>query len=104
MRILLGAAVALSLAFGLTGCSNEDLRQADARLAVQKTVASRGGYSGDVHCTGNPKPWFVEQEATVFVCVARRDDRGCDWFRASLENAGWSVALERRNGGCVAPF
>lgn len=103
MRIMLGVAVALTLVIGLTGCSTEDLRQADARSAVQRTVTARSGYSGDVHCTGNPKPWFVEQQASVFVCTARRDDRGCDWFRATLENAGWAVVLERRNGGCVVP-
>jgi hypothetical protein len=37
------------------------------------------------------------------LAAARRDDRGCDWFRATLENAGWAVVLERRNGGCVVP-
>ena len=61
MRIVLGVAVALTLVIGLTSCSTEDLRQADARSAVQRTVSARSGYSGDVHCTGNPKPWFVEQ-------------------------------------------
>jgi hypothetical protein len=103
MRIAFGVLVAVALTAVVTGCSTEDPNQADARLAVQKTVAAAHGYSGQVHCTGNPKPWFVEQQASLFVCVARRDDHGCDWFRASLENAGWAVTLDRRNGGCVVP-
>jgi len=38
------------------------------------------------------------------VCTARLHDGGCDLYRATLKNAGWEVALERRNAGCVLPF
>jgi hypothetical protein len=40
----------------------------------------------------------------VFVCAARRKDGGCDWYDATLRNAGWEVTLQRRNAGCILPF
>ena len=55
-------------------------------------------------CTDNPSPWFIEHEATVFVCVARRRDGGCYWYRATLKNAGWEVVLDERHADCVLPF
>ena len=39
-------------------------------------------------CTDNPAPWFVERNATVFVCAAQLRDGGCDWYEATLKNAG----------------
>jgi len=87
----------------LTGCSTEDARQADARRAVEARIATLTGYSGEVHCTHNPRPWFVEREATVFLCAARREEGGCDRFRATIENAGWDVVLEERDAGCSLP-
>lgn len=103
MRSLTAFVVLAGLAAVLTGCSTEDRRQADARVAVQEAVAPLAGYTGEVHCTGSPKPWFVPQQTSLFVCVARRDDRRCDWFRATLGNAGWAVGMQRRDGGCVVP-
>lgn len=87
----------------LTGCSTEDARQADARRAVEARAATLAGYEGSVQCTHNPRPWFVEREATVFFCVARRREGGCDRFRATIENAGWDVVLEARDAGCSLP-
>lgn len=87
----------------LTGCSTEDARQADARRAVEARIATLAGYSDEVHCTHNPRPWFVERSATVFFCAARREEGGCDRFRATLENAGWDVVLDARNSGCILP-
>ena len=55
-------------------------------------------------CTENPSPWLIEQEVTVFICAAKRNDGRCDWYRATLKNAGWEVVVERRNGGCVLSF
>ena len=43
-------------------------------------------------------------ETEVFICVAKRRDGDCDWYRATLKNAGWEVVLDERNAGCVLPF
>jgi hypothetical protein len=65
----------------------------------------RAQYDVDrTHCTGNPAPWFVERDTTVFLCIAAHREGGCDRYRATLGNAGWSVELERRNVGCTTPF
>lgn len=102
MRVLY--ALSLVVAAGLlAGCSNEDARQRDARRAVEARTAVLGGYAGSVQCTGNPKPWFIELQASVFFCVARREAGGCDRFRATLLNAGWEVVLNSRGAGCVLP-
>ena len=55
-------------------------------------------------CTDNPAPWFVERDTDVFVCAARRHDGDCDWYQATLKNAGWEVVLDERKAGCVLPF
>ncbi len=102
MRILFAACL-LALAVVLTGCSTEDARQADARGAVEARIATMSGYQGDVSCTHNPRPWFVERDATVFFCAARREGGGCDRFRATIQNAGWDVVLEGRDAGCSLP-
>lgn len=93
----------LVLAGVLAGCSTEDVRQEDARHAVESHVAALAGYTGEVHCTHSPRPWFVERETDVFLCVARRDAGGCDVFRASIENAGWEVVVDERDVGCTVP-
>lgn len=100
VRAALGLLVASLL---LTGCSTEDARQQDARRAVEARVATRAAYTGEVHCTPSPRPWFVERETTVFLCVARRGAGGCDVFRATLENAGWDVVVDEREVGCTVP-
>ena len=65
----------------------------------------RRDYDRDrTRCTDNPAPWFIEKEATVFICAAKRRDGRCDWYRATLRNAGWEVVLERPNAGCVLSF
>ena len=87
----------------LVGCGTESQREAAARTAVEDSLST--DYDRDrTKCTDNPAPWFIEKEATVFVCAAKRNDGHCDWYRATLKNAGWEVVLERRNGGCVLSF
>jgi len=74
-------------------------------VAVQESLTASSEYDGDrTRCTANPSPWFIEREADVFICVARRRAGRCDWYRATLKNAGWDVVLDRRNADCVVPF
>jgi hypothetical protein len=88
----------------LAGCANESPRQADARGAVQAALPAKRYDVARTRCTGNPAPWFVERETEVFVCVAKRRGGGCDWYTATLANAGWEVVVDRRNAGCILPF
>ena len=100
-----GLAFLLVAALLLVGCGTEAPRQAGARVAVQESLTASAEYDVDrTRCTGNPSPWFIEREADVYVCVAWRRDGGCDWYRATLKNAGWDVVLDRRNADCVMPF
>jgi len=99
---LVALALLLVGALLLTGCGTESPRQADARLAVEEALGEQ--YDRDrTRCTDNPSPWFIEREATVFICVARRREGGCDWYRATLKNAGWEVVLDQRDADCVLP-
>lgn len=88
----------------LTGCGGESSRQAAARAAVEESLRAAEYDRDRTRCTGNPSPWFIEREAGVFVCLARRRDGGCDWYRATLKNAGWEVVLDRRDADCLLPF
>ena len=101
-RLAGGAAGLVLLALLLGGCV-EDVRQADARRAVEARVALLDAYSGDVRCTRNPRPWFVEREANVFLCAARLEQGGCDIFRATRASQRWNVALDERDAGCSLP-
>ena len=87
----------------LVGCGAESPREAGARTAVEDSLSADYDPDG-TKCTDNPAPWFIEKEATVFICAAKRNDGHCDWYRATLKNAGWEVVLERPNGGCVLSF
>ena len=103
MRVA-GFATLLVAVFLLAGCGSEAPRQAAARIAVEDQLAAAKYDRSRTQCTGNPRPWFVELQTDVFICAARRRDGGCDWYRATLRNAGWEVLLERRDSGCVLPF
>lgn len=98
----LGSLVVASLI--LAGCGVEAPRQADARVAVEASLAGSQYDRDRTRCTGNPSAWFVERDTDVFICVATRRSGDCDWYRATLKNAGWVVALDQRNAGCVLPF
>lgn len=93
----------------LAGCGGtEDATQRFARQAVEAHVAGDAAYEADgVHCTGNPRPWFVERQATVVICAVRRTEGGCDWFRVELIPEATRVAtkirLDEENAGCVLP-
>ncbi|MCZ7588295.1 MAG: hypothetical protein M5U27_05405 [Gaiella sp.] len=93
----------------LAGCGgSEDATQRFAREAVESRVANDDAYDPEgVHCTGNPRPWFVERQATLVICAVRRTEGGCDWFRVELVPLATRVTtrirLEERNAGCVLP-
>ncbi len=96
--------VLLLAALLLTGCGVESPREAGARTAVEDAIPPAEYEVSRTRCTDNPAPWFIEKETAVFVCAARRREGGCDWYRATLKNAGWEVVLERENAGCVLSF
>ena len=106
MRWLLLVGVTLVL---LAGCGGaEDPTQRFAREATESRLAANPAYDVDeVHCTGNPRPWFVERQARVVICAARRVEGGCDWFRVELVptavGARANIRLESENAGCVLP-
>jgi hypothetical protein len=100
---LSGLALVLLLVL-VAGCSFEDARQRSVRVAVEEHVARLGRYDREgTHCTGNPRPWFVEREATVFICAVRLRSGGCDWFRATVDQVNVRIRLESRDAGCVLP-
>ena len=101
---LVGLASLLACLLLLTGCGTESPRQADARVAVQDEISASLYEIPRTRCTHNPSAWFVERETTVFICAAYRRKGGCDWYKATLKNAGWEVLPDERNAGCVLPF
>jgi hypothetical protein len=88
----------------LTGCGAGSTREQAARQAVVDKLSPSDYDVGRTHCTDNPAPWFVERDTDVFVCAARRNDGDCDWYQATLKNAGWEVVLDQPHAGCVLPF
>ena len=102
-------ALAALVLLGAAACGGtEDDTQQFAREATESYLADRPVYDVDeVHCTSNPRPWFVERQATVFICAARRVAGGCDWFRVELTptavGARAKVGLEEANAGCLLP-
>ncbi len=91
------------LALVLVGCTAERPEQEAARKAVEAHLVGMAGYEDHVRCTRNPRPWFIEQPASVLICAARRDDGDCDWFRVSAKDGALEVALDRERGGCILP-
>ena len=93
----------------LTGCGGaEDDTQRFAREATESYLADDAAYDVEhIRCTGNPRPWFVERQAEVVICAARRTKGGCDWFRVELvpvsARVGARIRLEAENAGCVLP-
>jgi hypothetical protein len=106
MRVVLALGVVAVL---LAGCGGaEDDTQRFAREAVESYVSDDAAYVDDgVRCTGNPRPWFVERQATVVICTVRRAEGGCDWFRVDLvplaSRVTTRIRLDAPNAGCVLP-
>jgi hypothetical protein len=104
MRALL--ALGLFLTLVAVGCGGtEDPTERFARDAIESHLARDSAYDLDhVHCTGNPRPWFVEQQTTESICAVRRTAGGCDWFRVELVPVGSRVSahveLRSENAGC----
>lgn len=107
-RVVL-ALVVVSGALLAAGCGGaEDATQRFAREAVESYVAHDEAYdAGDVRCTGNPRPWYVEEQAKVVICAVRRTKGGCDWFRVDLVPLATRVTtrirLDQPDAGCVLP-
>jgi hypothetical protein len=91
----------------LAGCGGtEDASQRVAREAVEAHVAGNPSYdSRRIHCTGNPRPWFVERQATESICAVRRTSGGCDWFHVDLIPVGNALTTRVRfdapDAGCT---
>ena len=87
MRALLALGVLLTvLAAGCGGA--EDITQRFARAAIESHLAGDRAYDLEhVQCTGNPRPWFVEQQTTESICAVRRTTGGCDWFHVELSRS-----------------
>ena len=106
MRILLALVVA-PLALVAAGCGGaEDGLQRFAREAVESHVAGDPAYDAEgIHCTGSPRPWFVEQRTSESICAVRRAEGGCDWFHVELVQAAAGVTtrvrLQARDAGCM---
>ena len=104
MRALLAlGTVMLVLAAGCGGA--EDSTQQLARDAIESQLARDAAYDLEhVHCTGNPRPWFVEQRTSESICAVRRASGGCDWFRVELVPVGARVTarveLRSKDAGC----
>jgi hypothetical protein len=106
VRAVLALIVCCCSVLVLAGCGVEDDTQRFAREMVESTVAGDPSYdAGDVHCTRNPRPWFVERQASVVVCAVRRADGGCDWFRVELvppvSRVTTKVRLQSKDAGCM---
>ena len=99
-------ALGLILTLVAAGCGGaEDATQRFARDAIESHLVHDGAYDlGHVQCTGNPRPWFVEQQTTESICAVRRASGGCDWFHVELVPIGARVtariALQSENAGC----
>ncbi len=106
MRVL-SVLVVLAGVLVVAGCGAEDGTQRLARVAVEARVAQDATYDGDVRCTGNPRPWLVEAQATSVICAVRKHAGGCDWFRVDLVRdtvrVKPEVRLDQRDAGCVLP-
>jgi hypothetical protein len=98
------ASCLLALVLVLAGCAAERPEQQAARQAVEAHLVGTAGYDGQVHCTRNPRPWFVERPAAVYICAARRDDGDCDWYRVTAVEGEVEVVLDRERGGCILPL
>ncbi len=106
MRALLALGVLLVAVAGCGGA--EDATQRFARQATESHLANNPDYEpGGVRCTGNPREWFVERQASVVICAARRTDGGCDWYRVEIvpvrSRPGARIRLESKDAGCILP-
>jgi len=107
VRRALLAALLATIALGAAGCAVQGAgpEQLAARAAVERHLTARDGYDlTDIHCTGNPRPWFVEARTSVYICAVQRDDGDCDWFRVTAAGGSVVVMLEARHAGCVLPM
>jgi hypothetical protein len=104
LRPALALVALVPLALVVTACAGERPEQQAARAVVARHVVGLEGYDADdIRCTGNPRPWFVEQSTSVYICAVARDDGDCDWFRVTVRDGNPEVTLDTRRAGCVLP-
>ncbi len=104
MRLSGLALLAVLVVVVTAGCTPAGPEQHAARAVVERHVLPLQGYDpDDIHCTGNPRPWFIEQAANVYICAVGRDDGDCDWFRVTVSNGDAEVVLDAPRAGCVLP-
>ena len=103
MRLVGLVAFARMLSCCSPGCGAESPRQSGARVAVSESLSAARYDVDRTRCTDDPSAWFIERETTVYVCAAKRRDGGCDWYQATLKNAGWDVVLGREERRLRAP-
>lgn len=104
MRWVLSGAAAVAAVVLLTACSPEDSTQRAVRQEVERRLTGDPDYEvSETHCTSNPRPWFVEEQASIFYCAVRRAGGGCDWFKATIEGRRLDVVLDRPDAGCILP-
>ncbi len=94
----------LAIVLALAGCGTESPRQSGARVAVRDSLSTERYDVDRTRCTDDPSAWFIHRETTVYVCLGKLRHGGCDWYQATLKNAGWDVVLDEKNAGCVLPF
>ena len=71
-------------------------------MAVEESLSPAQYDRERTRCTDNPSAWFVENEADGVHLRRDAGRRRCDWYRATLKNAGWEVVLDRRRSGLRA--
>ena len=107
MRVFVALIVGCCVVVVLAGCGGaEDGTQRLAREAVERHVTDDPSYVTErIQCTGNPRPWFVERQATESICAVHRVSGGCDWFHVDLIPVGSGVTtrvrLQSSDAGCT---
>jgi hypothetical protein len=104
-RTRLSLAAATAAALLVAGCGGEDVQQQAARELLEDHLHGRPGYTGDAHCTDAAANAIVVDLRTVdFVCAARLEEGGCDWWRVELLAADRArFAFYREDAGCTLP-
>ncbi|MFN8222304.1 MAG: hypothetical protein U0R50_03535 [Gaiellales bacterium] len=104
MRLILVVAVGFA-ALVTAGCGvGPDPARDRAVRAVEDEIAAHGYPDEPVHCTRTPRPWLVEQKASVYLCAVQLGTGFCDLYRVDLRDGRRVVRLDRRKADCTLPI